>query len=564
MASNSNMDRQLEAAVGSLFRFIGRMIATFFKGLFRGIRKLNKWGAWIGLGLAVLITIGAVKCKSLVMSIEAPVYVQWLLYIMLLSMPVIYLLILGGGNGQKKYEKIFRDIGFVGKDGKVPYFCGSTTDKKKKAKKILTFKSNIPLTEWKRAKDSLETSMDCTVLKLENGRSKKVVKLTALPSDFKIPELIMWNDSFCSSQEGIITVGQSALENVSFNLNKTPHALIAGETGSGKSVILHTILWQMVMQGSRVYMIDFKGGVEFSKKYDKYGEVVTEREHALEILELLVQENAARLALFRELDVKDLAEYNRKTGQNLCRIGVFTDEVAEMLDKKGVSREEKKIYEALEGKMSTLARLSRATGIHLFLGVQRPDANILPGQIKNNTPVRISGRFADKPASEIVLGNTDAVNLPNIKGRFLYRVGNEIIEFQAFLFEDDKMLHDVDVQVGDMLTVPGGAGAVPASSPVRQMTAKEGKKDKYPIKQPKTKDISQAKTAKSVFSKKKEEPKPAKTIHITSANQSFPLDGSEIEVDESVILEAMQGAKSEVDEFGLNLNFWEEEETEIE
>ena len=86
----------------------------------------------------------------------------------------------------------------------------------------------------------------------------------------------------------------------------------------------------------------------------------------------------------------------------------------------------------------------------------------------------------------------------------------------------------------------------------------------YSVKQPQAKHIPREKTAKSVFSKKKEEPKPDKTINITSANQSFPLDGSEIEVDESVILEAMQGTRVEVDEFGLNLNFWEEEEAEIE
>lgn len=112
----------------------------------------------------------------------------------------------------------------------------------------------------------------------------------------------------------------------------------------------------------------------------------------------------------------------------------------------------KQIYEQIEGKLSTLARLSRATGINLFMGVQRPDANVLTGQIKNNIPVRISGRFADKTASEIVLGNTDAVNLPDIKGRFLYKVGNETIEFQSFYFDDETMLHEVCVDQGDLLT----------------------------------------------------------------------------------------------------------------
>ena len=166
---------------------------------------------------------------------------------------------------------------------------------------------------------------------------------------------------------------------------------------------------------------------------------------------MLVEENQKRLALFRKLKVKNLPEYNQKTGKNLCRIGVFCEEIAEMLDKKGISKEEKPIYEALERHISSLARLSRATGINLFLGVQRPDANVLTGQIKNNIVVRICGRFADKSASEIVLNSTAAVDLPDIKGRFLYLKGNELMEFQAYYFDDEKMLHDVEGTSGTML-----------------------------------------------------------------------------------------------------------------
>ena len=278
------------------------------------------------------------------------------------------------------------------------------------------------------------------------------MRVTTLPSDFKIPKKIEWKDEYIKKDSGVVTLGKSALEEIVFDLNRVPHVLIAGETGSGKSVILREILWQLINQGSRVYMLDFKGGVEFGLDYERYGEVVTERERALQILTELEKENAKRLALFREMRVKNIVEYNRKMKQNLCRVGVFCDEVAEMLDKKGAPKELKALMEQIEGKLSTLARLSRATGINLILGMQRPDANVLTGQIKNNIPVRISGRFADKTASEIVLGTTDAVNLPDIKGRFLYKMGNETQEFQAYYFDDETMLTDVFVEVGDMLT----------------------------------------------------------------------------------------------------------------
>ena len=68
------------------------------------------------------------------------------------------------------------------------------------------------------------------------------------------------------------------------------------------------------------------------------------------------------------------------------------DEVAEMLDKTGRSKESKEVLAQIENKLATLSRLGRAFGIHLILATQRPDANILPGQIKNNLDFRVCGR----------------------------------------------------------------------------------------------------------------------------------------------------------------------------
>jgi len=511
--SKSNADRQLEEAIGGIFKFIGKIIVFFFKSLFRGIKKLNRKEPWIGFGIAILIAISTICLKDLFRGIE-PLYVGRGIYICLLCTPVLYLFILGGSQSklQKKYEKIFKDIGYVGKDKKYPFFCGVHADGKKK---ILVFKSNIPLADWKAAKERLETAIDCTILKMESGNSKKIVKLTVLPPEYKIPPKITWDDAYLNLRDGVIVIGESALDRVSFDLNNSPHVLAAGETGSGKSVILRCIWWQMVLKGSRVYMIDFKGGVEFGKKYEKYGEVITEYERVIEVLELLIKENERRLKLFREIEVKNLYEYNKKTHHNLCRIGLFVDELAQMLDKKGVSKDKKKVLEVIEGHLSTLARLARATGINLIVGVQRPDANVLPGQIKNNIPVRISGRFADKAVSEIVLGNTDAVDLPNIKGRFLYKVGNETIEFQSYFFKDEKISRDVNVKVGNML--------VEMPERYEELTQPE---ERTVVK----KELSEAQKRQL-------------------QSMSIPLDSTNIEID----------LDDEPSEFGLNLNYWEDE-----
>lgn len=479
----SNADAELESAIGGLLGLLTGLIKGLFRGIRFGAKRLNTWKKLLlflcTFTVPAVVYLNRELLQGKLERAGAPAYISVLVVGMLLLFPLWVLVMLGQGNSGNAYQEAFKEIAFKGKDNRYPVFCGKARDGKKV---MLTFKSSISLTEWQAARDRLETGLDCNILKIENGSNKRVVRLTTLPSDFTIPSMIEWSEGHLSQRSGELAVGQSALDTIRFNLNRVPHVLVAGETGSGKSVILRCLLWQMIEQGARVYMIDFKGGVEFGRQYEQFGEVITERDRALEVFTFLVTENEARLKLFRELEVKNLDEYNKKTHQHLCRIGVFTDELAEMLDKKGVSREEKAVFEQLEGKLSTLARLSRATGINLFMGVQRPDANVLTGQIKNNIPVRISGRFADKTASEIVLGNTDAVHLPDIKGRFLYKVGNETIEFQSFYFDDERMLHDVDVEPGDMLTDKteyrfrtGGKTAEAPDAASQEMKSREGR-----------------------------------------------------------------------------------------
>ncbi len=445
-----NLEKEVEGILTEVFKGFFTCIKVIFGSFFCGIKKLKNKKVLIGFLVVLVIAVLGFFLIDPISKNKLTEQEIKFISIGFMALPFTYLLFVGSAEdkAKDKMKKCFQDIGFKGRDNKYPYLCGVH----KNGKKLLyVFKSNIPINDWKSNRERLEQALDCNIMRIEYGENKKIIKLTTVPNECKIPEMIEWNDSNIQ-KSAVMIVGVGAIEKVTFNLNRTPHVLIAGETGSGKSVILRELLWQMIYQGCRLYMIDFKGGVEFGKRYEKYGEVVTERERALEILSGLVYENQYRLTIFRDLEVKNLDEYNRKTNQHLCRVGVFIDEIAEMLDKKGMSKEDKALCEQLEGKLSTLARLSRATGINLFIGVQRPDANVLTGQIKNNIPVRICGRFADRTASEIVLGNTDATELPDIKGRFLYKVGNETIEFQSFLFDDDTMLKDISVEVGDMLT----------------------------------------------------------------------------------------------------------------
>jgi energy-coupling factor transporter ATP-binding protein EcfA2 len=469
----SKGDKEIELVGNYLINFF-KSIGRFFKCLSLGFIELpKKKSRWITLLVVTFVSILVLLFRKFFIGLIPEKYKQlrYLIYLVPL-LPVIHIFWLGEEREKyfKSFEQKFETIGFYSK-GKTKklQLDGSTKDaidyprflsEKKDGKKvILSFFTNIPLKEWKAKYLEIETVFNCNIIRIENAKtSKQVIKVHTIPANQGLKDFIPWSDDYIKEKDFEITVGIAMLEDVIFDFNKTPHLLIGGETGSGKSVIQRCINWQCIKKGAKVYMADFKGGVEFSKVYESFGEVVTERERLIEILQELIEENTARLKLFRDLDVKNLGEYNAlpsemkpKGYEELCRIVLIVDEVAEMLDKTGLNKEEKQVYYQIEGYLSTPARLARATGINMIFGTQRPDSKILTGQIKNNLPVRICGKMSDMAASEIVLGNTKAFDLGDTKGRFIFKIADSI-EFQAYMFNDNQ-LKVGDYVKGGMLTV---------------------------------------------------------------------------------------------------------------
>ena len=427
--------------IGDILKELFKVIVILFKSAGIGIKKSwrNK-KLFIGLVPACLIPIVA-RMNVDFFFVDRKFYFK-IIYFLLWFSPLYYfaLLSLFKDSTEKERENIrleLEKLNFVGADSKLPFLKSFIKDEGTKINKMI-FESMIPIEVWRSNIAQLQNALNISIISIEQGDSKRVVIVKCMPGDAKIPEEIMWNDNYIQEQEGVVTIGETFSGQIKIDLNKSPHVLSAGETGSGKSVILRCILWQLISQGAIAYMVDFKGGVEFGLQYEKIGKVITEVDEAEAIFAYLVEENTRRLKLLRESQAKNISEYNRKCSGNLKRIVVIIDELAELMDKTGVDDEKKEKLTKIEGSLSTLARLSRATGINLILGVQRPDAKVVSGQIKNNVPVRICGKFADAKASEIVLSNTKAKDLPDVKGRFLFRLGAETIQFQAYFFNDDK------------------------------------------------------------------------------------------------------------------------------
>lgn len=283
---------------------------------------------------------------------------------------------------------------------------------------------------------TIEAALDVSIVKIIYGKSKSRVLVYAVPAQTRLPELLRWSDAYLSPDSFVLTLGESFTGPVTVNLAHILHILLGGSTGSGKSVLLKLLLMQSLRKGAEVYIADFKGGVDFPKDWRQRCHMAFTEQDLLYILGQLVAVLEYRKGRLAETGCPDLDAYNEATGDNLPRLVFACDKVAEVLDKTGRSKEDKELLAQIENRLSTIARLGRAFGIHLILATQRPDANIIPGQIKNNMDFRVCGR-ADSVLSQIILDNTSAAEqIPkDARGRFITGDGTV---FQGYLFDEER------------------------------------------------------------------------------------------------------------------------------
>ena len=223
-----------------------------------------------------------------------------------------------------------------------------------------------------------------------------------------------------------------------------PHTLIAGATGSGKSVLLQNLLLDICATNSKeligIYLIDPKAGVDYSHIEalpHLRGGIIVEQEPAIEIMEGLVAEMDRRYALFRERKVKDLMSYNvaADTSSRLPALFLVHDEFAEWMLVDTYK-------DAVSSVVQRLGVKARAAGIYLIFAAQRPDANVLPVQLRDNLGNRLILRVESVGTSEIALGEKGAERLLG-RGHLAARLTNEpqIIFAQVPILSDTELIH---------------------------------------------------------------------------------------------------------------------------
>jgi len=204
------------------------------------------------------------------------------------------------------------------------------------------------------------------------------------------------------------------------DLKKLPHLLIAGTTGSGKSVGINAMILSLLYKNSpdqlRLLMIDPKM-LEFSIYNDiphLLTPVITKAKQAIVALNNMVYEMERRYSLMSENRTKNIESYNERVkkegGEHLPYIVVIIDELADLMMTSGKD---------VEYSIARLAQMARASGIHLVVATQRPSVDVVTGLIKANLPSRISYRVGQKVDSKIILDQQGAESLLG-KGDMLF------------------------------------------------------------------------------------------------------------------------------------------------
>jgi len=340
---------------------------------------------------------------------------------------------------------------------------------------------NVKVSKILNLQDDLAMALKATTIRIQAPIPGKDVLGIEVPNDeaqtIYIRE-ILESELFQSATSPLTMIlGKDIVGNPFItDLKKLPHLLIAGTTGSGKSVGLNAMILSMLYKNSpdnlKLIMIDPKM-LEFSIYNDiphLLTPVITKPTEAINALANMVSEMEKRYAMMADTRTKNIENYNEKAKSNgyeeFPYIVIIIDELADLMMTSG---------KEVELSIARLAQMARASGIHLIVATQRPSVDVVTGLIKANLPSRISYKVGQKVDSKIILDSLGAESLlgrgdmlftpPGMSG--LVRIHapwsdeKEIEQVVEFLKEQREVQYDTSFLKEK---VEGGLGATESSN----------------------------------------------------------------------------------------------------
>ncbi len=329
-------------------------------------------------------------------------------------------------------EKILLDFGVEGKINKISNGPVVTLNEFEPAPGVKVSKI-INLSEDIARNTSSESARIATI----PGSSSIGIELPkSLRENVYLSEIISSGEFSKKNIKLPIALGKSISgKPITGDLGSMPHLLIAGTTGSGKSVCINTIILSLLYkhppEKCKFILIDPKM-LELST-YEGIPHllcpVITEAKRAASVLGWVVKEMESRYRLMTRVGVRNIDGYNEKHKLSMPYIVVIVDEMSDLMLVAG---------KEIENYIQKLSQMARAAGIHIIMATQRPSVDVITGTIKANFPTRISFQVTSKIDSRTILGEQGAEQLLG-KGDMLYMSSaNKIVRIHApFVSENE-------------------------------------------------------------------------------------------------------------------------------
>jgi DNA segregation ATPase FtsK/SpoIIIE, S-DNA-T family len=307
----------------------------------------------------------------------------------------------------------YRETKQKNKDGKVEIIKEEVSRTRVKVERISSLSNDMAL------------ALAAPTIRIEApvpGKSYVGVEVPNITSDMVSLRGVIETSSFqklLTKTKMAVALGKgSGGDSISADLTKMPHLLVAGATGSGKTVCLNTIVCTLLMNNTpndvRFILIDPKRVelVQYNSIPHLATPVIVETSRALSVLRWLCQEMDERYKKFATTGARHIEGFNKnKTGTDkLPYLVLVIDELADLMMAG---------FDEVETNLCRLAQLARATGIHLVVATQRPSVDVITGLIKANFPTRISFAVTSQVDSRTILDSVGAEKLLG-KGDMLY------------------------------------------------------------------------------------------------------------------------------------------------
>lgn len=308
-------------------------------------------------------------------------------------------------NGKDYAQKISDEIYDITGVELLPLSCevGANVTK-------IKFKPMNSIRKGFNLKKEIKYVVDNENIRFQDDGAKLIVEIPKKGETVYFGDFMHDLDYQIQNKKTVIPIGQGTDgKNVYADLCEMPHLLVAGTTGSGKSVFLNGVITSLLMKNTpydlQLYLIDPKM-VEFSRFSPlKYVHYESDINKAITLLSSLCDEMDRRYDVISKAGCRDIDDYNKlNPNKKMPKMVLVIDEMADMICNKSCGKK-------VENNIVRLAQKARASGIHMILATQRPTTNVVTGLIKANIPCRVALSVTSRVDSMVILDRIGAENL---------------------------------------------------------------------------------------------------------------------------------------------------------